>query len=108
VVCGSREGEPTSDNRRHPKVSQSCVAAFEQRETDPLLIRPVTVSDLDGVHVLFSDAEVMCYVPGGACDRAATRARLQSLMDHRCAHGFRRWAIIEEESGQLIGDYGLE
>src|SRR5919198_1435803 len=82
--------------------------AFERLETERPLIRPLTAADLDGVHVVFSDAEVMRFVPGGACDRDGSRARLRALIEHQRDHGFSKWAVIEKESGQLIGDCGLQ
>ena len=82
--------------------------AFKQLETARLLIRPLSPRDLEGVHAVFSDAEVMRYVPGGACDRDGSKARLQALIEHQRDHGFSKWAVIEMESRRLIGDCGLQ
>ena len=81
---------------------------FERLETERLLIRPLTVADLDRVHVVYSDAEVMRFSPGGACDFERSRARLESSIDHQRAHGFSRWAVIEKESERLVGDCGFQ
>jgi RimJ/RimL family protein N-acetyltransferase len=81
---------------------------FERLETERLLLRPLTVGDLDGLHVVFSDAEAMRFIPGGACDRDRSRIRLRSLIEHQRVHGFSKWAVIEKESGQLIGDCGFQ
>jgi RimJ/RimL family protein N-acetyltransferase len=37
--------------------------------TERLVIRPFVPADVQAVHAVFSDPEVMRYVPGGACDR---------------------------------------
>lgn len=76
--------------------------------TERLLIRPFALDDLEAVHPVFSDRDVMRYIPGGACDRAGSLARLQSLIDHHERHGFSKWAVVETASGRLIGDCGLQ
>jgi ribosomal-protein-alanine N-acetyltransferase len=58
------------------------------------------------MHAVFSDPEVMRYVPGGACERERSRSRLQSLIQHQRDHGFSKWAVAEKPSGHLIGDCG--
>jgi ribosomal-protein-alanine N-acetyltransferase len=82
--------------------------AFERLETERLLIRPLTVEDLEALHTVFSDPQVMRHVPGGARDSDGTRARLQSLIDHQRENGFSKWAVVERESGAVIGDCGLQ
>jgi ribosomal-protein-alanine N-acetyltransferase len=77
-------------------------------ETKRLLIRPFALGDGDSIHAVFSDPEVMRYVPGGARDREGSLARLQSLIDHQLRHGFSKWAVVEKTNGQLIGDCGLQ
>jgi RimJ/RimL family protein N-acetyltransferase len=76
--------------------------------TQRLLIRPLAPTDIEAIHAVFSDPEVMRYVPGGACDRERSLARLQSLIDHQDKHSFSKWAVAEKASGHLIGDCGLQ
>jgi Acetyltransferase (GNAT) domain len=76
--------------------------------TERLLIRPLEPTDIEAMHAVFSDPEVMRYVPGGACDRERSRSRLQSLIEHQKDHGFSKWAVAEKDSGHLIGDCGLQ
>jgi [ribosomal protein S5]-alanine N-acetyltransferase len=76
--------------------------------TERLLIRPLAPTDAEAMHSVFSDPEVMRYIPGGACDRERSLARLRSLTDHQQRHGFSKWAVTEKTAGGLIGDCGLQ
>lgn len=76
--------------------------------TERLLIRPFGQADSEAMHRVFSDPEVMRHVPGGACDRERSLARLGSLIDHQQRYGFSKWAVIEKATGGLIGDCGLQ
>jgi RimJ/RimL family protein N-acetyltransferase len=76
--------------------------------TERLLIRPLARADFEVIHRMFSDPEVMRYVPGGACDRERNLARLGSLIAHQQRYGFSKWAVIEKATGGLIGDCGLQ
>ena len=48
--------------------------------TERLLIRPLALTDIEAMDAVFSDPEVMRFVPRRACDREHSRARLQSLI----------------------------
>jgi ribosomal-protein-alanine N-acetyltransferase len=63
--------------------------------TERLHIRPFTPADLEAIHTVYADPEVMRYIPGGPCDRAGTLTRLQSLIEHQEEHGFSKWAVVE-------------
>jgi RimJ/RimL family protein N-acetyltransferase len=76
--------------------------------TERLLIRPLVPADIDAMDAVFSDPEVMRYVPGGACDRERSLARLQSLIERQYRHGYSKWAVAEKASGHLIGGGGLQ
>jgi RimJ/RimL family protein N-acetyltransferase len=76
--------------------------------TERPLIRPFASADIEAVHAVFSDPEVMRYVPGGACDREGSLARLGSLIGHQQDHGFSKWAVVDKAGGCLIGDCGLQ
>ena len=80
----------------------------EQLETARLLIRPLIAADLDALHAIYSDPEVMRLIPADACDREGSRKRLQSHIDHQRRHGFSKWAVVEKASGAVIGDCGLK
>lgn len=78
-------------------------------ETARLLLRPVTMRDLDDLHgVIYSDPQVTTYLPGGEpwplCE---TRSLLAWWVAHWEDQGFGPWAVIEQASGAFLGDCGL-
>src|SRR4051794_6396878 len=67
---------------------------------------------LDDAPVLFRDVygddEVMRWVAGGTLsDVAAVEAALQRFIAHQRTHGYSWWAVVERDSGDLVGDGGL-
>ena len=76
--------------------------------TPRLLLRPFRLEDVAIVHRIYSDPEVMRYVAAGPlADIGHTRRLIADYTDHQRRHGFSFWAVIERESGALIGDAGL-
>lgn len=74
--------------------------------TPRLEIRPFEAADLDPLHAVYGDAEVMRWT-GGASDRAGSEKALQTHISRHAEDGFAFWAVVERESGELIGDAGL-
>jgi [ribosomal protein S5]-alanine N-acetyltransferase len=76
--------------------------------TPRLRLRPFAPGDLDAIHPVYSDPEVMRWVgTGPVADRAATERMLAGYAVHQRRHGFSFWAVIERASQTLIGDAGL-
>ena len=78
-------------------------------ETERLLIRAF-VPDADARSMLsvYGDAEVMRFVPGGAhADVTAVRSLLEQYARAQAEHGFSSWAIVDRETGCLVGDVGF-
>lgn len=78
-------------------------------ETQRLILREIMPSDLDGMFVLDSNAEVHKYLgenPIKTKDKAAEAIRFirQQYKDR----GIGRWAVIEKSSGDFIGWSGLK
>ena len=79
-------------------------------ETPRLILRRLTIADVDAVEALDADPIVMRYVNGG---RATSRAELESdvfpawlaYYERGDAWGF--WAAIERESGRFLGWFHL-
>jgi ribosomal-protein-alanine N-acetyltransferase len=47
-------------------------------------------------------------IPGGTSPSLQeTQRRLSNIIEHQNQHGFSLWAVIEKNSGKLIGDCGL-
>src|SRR5688572_22574158 len=66
----------------------------------PIELRTFRASDLDGLHAIYGDPEVMRHVDGGVLDRVATRAALE---DHIATD---RWlAVLDRDD--LLGEVGF-
>jgi len=78
-------------------------------ETERLLIRPFLVeADTEPMFVVYGDAEVMRFIPGGPL--AGVEAVRTTLEAHAMAQqnrGFAFWAVVERGSGRVIGDAGF-
>ena len=76
-------------------------------ETPRLLLRRFTPGDLDELYPIFSDTEVVKYMKTGPASRAETEHALSTIIKHWEQHGFGRLAVIDKETGKLIGYGGL-
>jgi ribosomal-protein-alanine N-acetyltransferase len=73
-----------------------------------LLLRPFEPSDAPATHRVYSDEGVMRWVGTGPVVRPEqTEAMLAGYIEHQRRYGFSFWAVIERDSGELIGDAGL-
>jgi [ribosomal protein S5]-alanine N-acetyltransferase len=76
--------------------------------TERLLLRPLRDDDVDAMHAVYGDPEVMRWVGTGAVrDRGGTRAIVRAYMDHQRRHGFAFWAVEDRATGVVVGDAGL-
>jgi RimJ/RimL family protein N-acetyltransferase len=76
--------------------------------TTRLAIRPLRETDFDALHAVYSDAEVVRYIPGGVRDEKGSRQRLEELIAHHEQHGVSKWAVTLASTGHVIGDCGLQ
>lgn len=80
-------------------------------ETDRLLLRPLTLDDLDPLYALYSDREIRRFFPDGVdgtLTYAETKAELDWIIDqHYGKHGFGTWATLYKDTGAFIGRCGL-
>ena len=76
--------------------------------TDRLTIRPLRLGDVEAMHAVYSDPDVVRYIPGGVRDRDGTYRRVADLIAHHDRHGVSKWAVTLSNSGFLIGDCGLQ
>jgi RimJ/RimL family protein N-acetyltransferase len=76
-------------------------------ETERLLIRPFDPSDADSMAKVYGDPEVMRHVVLGVLDHDRTAALLESYRRSQDEHGFSTWAVVEKESGAVVGDVGF-
>jgi ribosomal-protein-alanine N-acetyltransferase len=76
--------------------------------SERLLLRPFERSDAPAVHEVYRDELVMRWVGTGPVTRPEqTVAMLSGYIEHQRKHGFSFWAVIQRDSGDLLGDAGL-
>jgi RimJ/RimL family protein N-acetyltransferase len=75
-------------------------------ETDRLVLRPLTLADLDAVCELLGDAESLVHW-GEPLDRDGALSWIERNLARYRADGFGRCAVVHRSSGHLIGDCGL-
>ncbi len=75
-------------------------------ETKRLILREMTLYDVDDLLAIFSDPETMQFYPQ-PFDRQMTQTWIERNIQRYAHHGFGLWALILKENGKLIGDCGL-
>jgi [ribosomal protein S5]-alanine N-acetyltransferase len=71
-------------------------------------LRPFTAADERAIHAVYADPEVMRYVGHGPHRTSAdTKRALRGYADALAARGYGFLAVVERESGEVIGDAGL-
>lgn len=75
-------------------------------ETDRLILREFTLSDVDDLMRTLCDRENMRYYPN-SFDRAGVEGWIQRQLRRYESGETALWAMILKETGQLIGDCGL-
>lgn len=75
-------------------------------ETARLTLRPFAPDDLDAVASLMADPEVMRWL-GGTMKRAEAAAWIDKHVAHHERHGFGRLAVLERDTGELVGRCGV-
>ncbi len=74
--------------------------------TERLLLREMVAADLGSLHEVLSDAEAMRFYPE-PFDRSMSQAWIERNIQRYVKDGFGLWALILQQSGELIGDCGL-
>ena len=77
-------------------------------ETERLILRELTMGDLDALAALYRDPEIRRYFPDGTRTYDETREELAWIIDvYYVRHGYGLWATVLKESGAFIGRCGL-
>lgn len=77
-------------------------------ETKRLILRPMLGMDIDALHLIFIDPNVMAAFNYPPFTREQMERWLQRNLDHQKEFGYGLFSVILKESGELIGDCGLE
>jgi [ribosomal protein S5]-alanine N-acetyltransferase len=77
--------------------------------TARLRLRSFTRADAEAAHRVYGDPDVMRYIEAGrpAAAQEDSRAMIDAYIEHERIHGFSFYAVIEAETGVLVGDAGL-
>jgi ribosomal-protein-alanine N-acetyltransferase len=77
-------------------------------ETKRLILRLLTMDDLDALFALYRDPEVRQYFPEGTLTYEETKEELEWIINvYYGQYGFGLWATIHKETGEFIGRCGL-
>jgi ribosomal-protein-alanine N-acetyltransferase len=80
-------------------------------DTSRLRLRPFTLADHEAHAQIYSDPQVMQYMPRGPMAlpeaRQASQAVLTHFIEHWTQHGFGVWAVTDKATGTLLGQCGL-
>ena len=77
-------------------------------ETDRLILRPLTINDLDALAAIYRDPEVRKYFPEGTLTYEETKEELEWIINvYYGQYGFGLWATILKATGAFIGRCGL-
>lgn len=77
-----------------------------QLETERLILRELTLEDLDALYEVLGDPENMRYYPY-RFDRDRVQAWIARNLERYRMFGFGLWAVLRKDTGQLIGDCGI-
>jgi [ribosomal protein S5]-alanine N-acetyltransferase len=93
-------------------VSGGASAAVSVRlpiETERLVVRCFRPEiDAKPMFDVYGDPEVMRFIPGGAvADEPAVRSLLERYVEAHRRLGFSSWAVVERNTGLVIGDAGF-
>lgn len=77
-------------------------------QTSRLLLRLLGPGDLDDLHLIRSDPEVMRFITGVPSTKEQSREWLQKNLKRREENGLGRWAVRFREDQALLGWCGLD
>lgn len=87
------------------ETSDSVVNAFVC-ESERVFLRPYTQADFAALHRILSDKKTM-YAWGNGFSKKESQEWLEKQLAHYQQYGFGIWAIVEKQSGKIIGNAGL-
>jgi len=74
-------------------------------ETERLILREMKRSDVESLHVIFSDPLTMRFWP--VFERSRTEGWVEVSLRSYARHGFGLWALVLKGSEEVIGDCGM-
>lgn len=77
-------------------------------ETERLTLRPMLAGDFDALHLIFTDTNVMAAFDHAPFTREQMERWLQRNLDHQEEFGYGLFSVLLKDTGELVGDCGLE
>ena len=77
-------------------------------ETKRLILRPMQATDINALHLIFTDLKVMAAFDHDPFTREQMMSWLGRNLEHQNKYGYGLFSVILKETGELIGDCGLE
>lgn len=77
-------------------------------ETNRLILRTMLESDLEALHRIFTDPKVMAAFHHPPFTREQMESWLHRNLHHQKEFGYGLFSVILKETGELVGDCGLE
>lgn len=88
--------------------TRACGLPVQIAKTRRLLIREMTLADLDAIHALYQEEELAVLFPEFSADRQEEEERIKAYITYMYGmYQFGMWVVIERESGKLIGRAGF-
>ena len=75
-------------------------------ETQRLILRELTMNDLEALHAILSDPETMKHYPA-PFTRDKTVRWIQWNLENYATYGFGLWAVVLKDENRFIGDCGI-
>lgn len=77
-------------------------------ETPRLILRELTLADIDALATLYANPEVMRFIGrGGVLGRDDAARHIERQLDSYRKRGFGEWAAVLRQSGEMVGLCGL-
>ncbi|HEX6035207.1 MAG TPA: GNAT family N-acetyltransferase [Anaerolineales bacterium] len=83
-------------------------ASHLRLETERLILRSMRESDFDALYLIFTDPNVMAAFDHDPFTREQMQRWLDRNLEHQKEFGYGLFSVILKETGELIGDCGLE
>ena len=77
-------------------------------ETKRLILRSMRATDINDLHLIFTDPKVMASFGGEPLSREQMLGWLGRNLEHQNRYGYGLFSVVLKENGKLIGDCGLE
>ena len=78
-------------------------------QLDSFIMRPLQICDLDALAAIWADPDVTRFLPnrGVPIPRENTEKSLQAFVEHWRQRGYGIWAIVADDTSQMVGYCGL-